>query len=174
MLPNVSNSHPLHYIENKGKHTLRWVVWYGMAFHGSAIIGFLYIGARREARGWGYPLHFSIGPKGSLPCLLPQTVMHNPGLFNAIGCQCKEESEKAAIANLGSVGLCRVVTHCKSSDIPKCHQYGTAGIQVYMFVGGMWCSGQCVEPSVKPYVQMPWDWPPPLSDHTTRVTILMW
>ena len=58
----------------------RWMDGY-MGLYGSANTGLRYMGARRDAQDRGYPLLFSIGPKGSLPCMLPQTVTHSPSLF---------------------------------------------------------------------------------------------
>ena len=75
-----------------------------MGFYGSAYIVVRYMGARRDARDLGYPLLFSIGPKGSSPCTLPQTVTYSPGLFNTARCHCRE-SEKTAITNLASAGI---------------------------------------------------------------------
>ena len=75
-----------------------------MGFYGSTNIEIRYMGARREARDRGYPLLFSIGPKGFVPCTLPQTVTHSLGLFNAVGCHCRE-SEKTAITNLACAGI---------------------------------------------------------------------
>ena len=85
-----------------------------MGFYGSANTGVRYMGARREARDRGYPLLFSMGPKGSLPCTLPLTVSHSPGLFNAVGCHCRE-SEKTAITNMASA---RIESSCTSIDVP--------------------------------------------------------
>ena len=104
-----------------------------MGFHGSANTGLRYMGARREARDRGYSLLFSIGPKGFLPCTLPQTVTHSPGLFNAVGCQCRE-SEKTAITNMVSAGRLN-----RESELELEHRRGSSILQMVTILAAWRC-----------------------------------